>query len=350
MLHRMLPWSAELAGRIDEHVITSEALRGNPLGDPHERPLWVQVPPGYDDDPERHYPVVVVIQGYTGMLPMWRNRSPFRRPFPELADEVLGDPATPAGIVVYVDAWTAYGGSQFLDSPATGRYHTYVCDDVVPWVDEHYRTLASREHRGIAGKSSGGYGAMVTAMLRPDLFGALATHAGDALFDVCYPDDFPRVVRLLRDSYGGSYERFLADFRSRVAMTKEGDDHLIETYGYAAAYSADDDGTVQLPFDLATGRLRPQVWQRWLDRDPVRMAEQPSYAEALRSMRAVWVDAGKRDEYHLDLAATAFADAVLAAGLAPERLRLELFDGAHGAIEYRYPLSLRWLLERLAPE
>jgi hypothetical protein len=80
------------------------------------------------------------------------------------------------------------------------------------------------------------------------------------------------------------------------------------------------------------------------------MAAQPSYAEALRSMRAVWVDAGKRDEYHLDLAATAFADAVLATGLAPERLHFELFDAGHGAIEYRYPLSLRWLLERLAPE
>jgi len=54
----MLPWSADLAGRIDEHVITSELLRGNPLGDPHERPLWVYVPPGYDQEPERRYPAV----------------------------------------------------------------------------------------------------------------------------------------------------------------------------------------------------------------------------------------------------------------------------------------------------
>ena len=65
-------------------VIDSELLRGNPLGDPHERPLWVYVPPGYDD--RRRYPSVYVLQGYTGMLPMWRNRSPFRQPFPEVAD------------------------------------------------------------------------------------------------------------------------------------------------------------------------------------------------------------------------------------------------------------------------
>ena len=70
----MLPWSADLTGRIDEHVITSELLRANPLGDPCERPLWVYLPPGYEDDPARSYPSVYVIQGYTGHVAMWRNR------------------------------------------------------------------------------------------------------------------------------------------------------------------------------------------------------------------------------------------------------------------------------------
>src|ERR1700683_3504723 len=101
----MLPWSADLAGRIDEHVITSELLRDNPLGDPHERPLWVYLPPGYDQEPERRYPAVYVIQGYTGHLAMWRNRSPFRVPFPEAADAVFAAGRAPAAIVVYVDAW-----------------------------------------------------------------------------------------------------------------------------------------------------------------------------------------------------------------------------------------------------
>ena len=78
----MLPWSADLAGRIDERVISSELLRGNPLGDPHERPLLVYLPPGYDDDLGRRYPAVYVIQGYTGNVAMWRNRAPYRLPFP----------------------------------------------------------------------------------------------------------------------------------------------------------------------------------------------------------------------------------------------------------------------------
>ena len=71
----MLPWSAELAGTLNEHVIDSDVLKGNPLGDPHERPLWVYTPPGYADDPERRYPAVYVIQGYTGQIAAWRNRS-----------------------------------------------------------------------------------------------------------------------------------------------------------------------------------------------------------------------------------------------------------------------------------
>lgn len=76
---------------------------------------------------------------------------------------------------MFVDAWTAYGGSQFIDSPGTGRYHSYLCEEVVPFVDAHYRTLSDRAHRAISGHSSGSIGAMITPMLRPDLFSALAS-------------------------------------------------------------------------------------------------------------------------------------------------------------------------------
>ncbi|MFI7644072.1 alpha/beta hydrolase [Nonomuraea sp. NPDC049400] len=344
----MLPWSAELAGRLDHHVIDSALLRGNPLGDPHERPLLVYVPPGYDDEPDRRYPSIYVLLGYTGHVAMWLNRAPFRQPFPELADAVFAAGDTPPAIVVYVDAWTSLGGSQYLDSPATGQYHSYLRDEVVPWVDARYRTIADRDHRAVTGKSSGGYGAMVTAMLAPDVFGALATHAGDALFEVSNRRSFPELARMLRDMYDGSYDKFLADFRSRLAGTKEGDLDLLEMYAYSAAYSADPDGTVRVPFD-DTGAVVPEVWSRWLACDPVVMAQEPRYAQALRSMRAIWVDAGNKDEYFLDFGAVAFRRALEAAGVPDERVYFELFDAGHGAIEYRYPLALAWLSHRLAP-
>jgi S-formylglutathione hydrolase FrmB len=344
----VLPWSADLAGRIEDRVISSELLRGNPLGDPHDRPILVYLPPGYDDEPERRYPVVYVIQGYTGNVAMWRNRSAYRVPFPEAADAVFAggqNPKTPPAIVVYVDAWSKYGGSQFVDSPGTGRYHSYLCDEVVPWVDARYRTLPEAAHRAIMGKSSGGFGAMITPMLRPDLFGALATHAGDTLYEYSYLPAFSAAVRHLR-GYDGDIWRWWEDFSSRVAFTKEQDIALLEVLGVAACFSAQPDGTVDLPFDPVTGVLRPAVWQRWLDWDPVRMV--PAYGEALRGLRAIWIDAGTRDEYHLDLGAQAFRAALRDVGVADELVYFELFDAGHGSIEYRYPLSLAWLCGRIA--
>src|SRR3984893_4255742 len=229
----MLPWSAELVGQLEEHVITSELLRDNPLGDPHERPLWVYLPPGYDDDPDGRYPAVYVIQGYTGHLTMWRNRAAYRQPFTETEDAVFGHVEAPPTVVVYVDAWTAYGGSQFVDSPGTGRYHSYLCDEIVPWVDAHYRTMVGAAHRGIQGKSSGGFGAMITPMLRPDLFGGLATHAGDGMYECSYIPEFPKAVRSLR-SYGGDILAWWDDFQTRPAFTKEGDRNLVMLLGVSA--------------------------------------------------------------------------------------------------------------------
>jgi Putative esterase len=362
------PWGHEFRGALEEHVIQSDVLRGNPLGDPTERPLRVYLPPAYASEPDRRFPTIYVIQGMTGQLDMWSNRSAFRKNVPELVDDLFagaapaadagdmatkpgaGEPASPA-IVVFVDCWTSVGGSQFIDSPGTGRYHTYLCDEVVPWVDGRYRTLPAAAHRGIAGKSSGGYGAMVTPMLRPDLFGGLATHAGDALFEVSYQPEFALCARVLRDQYGGSFERFWADFRSRPAMSRPDDPALINEWAMASCYSTDEDGTVRLPFDIGTGELIPEIWERWLRWDPVRIARTPEGATALSSLRAIWIDAGKRDEYFLDLGAEAFRREciVATAGSAggPD-LHFELFDAKHGGIEYRYPLALRWLAERLS--
>jgi hypothetical protein len=340
----MEPWTRELGGRIDELVLESDALRDNPLGDPHVRPLLVYVPPGYDDEPERRYPSLYVIQGFTGQVDMWRNRSAFRPNPIESVDALFsGDDPPPPCLVVFVDAWTSIGGSQFVDSPGTGRYHTYLCEDVVSFVDARYRTLADAAHRGIAGKSSGGYGAMITPILRPDVFGGLATHAGDALFETCYLPEFRDAARALRDDYDGSFERFLEDFRSRPAFSKGSDHVLINEWAIASCYSTDEDGTVRLPFDPATGELVPEVWERWLAWDPVRMVA--TRAEALRSLRAIYIDCGKGDQFYLDLGAEAFRRALEKIGVTD--FFFELFDGTHSAIEYRYPIGLRYLAERL---
>jgi len=341
------PWGHTWRGRLDEHALDSQALTGNPLGDPHRRPLYVYLPPGYDDDPSRRYPSVYLIQGLTGQLDMWRNRKAFQPSVLESVDDWFDGHRDASAIVVYVDAWTSLGGSQFLDSAGTGRYHTYLCDEIVPFVDARYRTLTDAAHRGIAGKSSGGYGAMVTPMLRPDLFGGLATHAGDALFEACYLPEFREVARSLRDDHDGSYDAFWADFRSRPGRPKRSDGELLNAWCMAACYSTDPDGTVRLPFDPASGRLIPETWERWLALDPVRMVD--PHADDLRGLRAIWIDAGRSDEYYLDVGAVAFRAELARIGVADDRVAFELFEGTHASLEWRYPTAIGWLAERLSP-
>ena len=340
----MLPWMGELAGRLEEQVITSELLKDNPLGDPFERPVIVYLPPGYDDEPDRQYPVIYIIMGYGGYVSMWRNRQPFKQPPIETADQAFAAGAPPS-VLVYVDTWTKYGGSQYVDSPGTGKYHSYLCDEIVPWVDARYRTLADRSHRAIVGKSSGGFGAMITPMLRPDLFGALATHAGDALYELCYILEFGDCVRALRE-YDGDIWRWWDDFCSRTAFAKKADQTLLGVLGVAACFSADEQGRPQLPFDPVTGVVREEIWRRWLNWDPVRMVAR--YADAVRSLHSIWIDAGDADDFYLDVGAEAFREELIKAGVSPDVIRFEIFSGTHAGIEHRYPLALAWLSTRMS--
>jgi S-formylglutathione hydrolase FrmB len=290
--------------------------------DAHElggRPLFVWAP----SDASRSYPTVYVLHAHMRSARWWFNVDPFVPSYPEVIDELA-----PEVVVVLVDGWTDAGGGQWI-----GELATYLREDVVPFVDAGYPTSGLR---GLQGKSSGGYGALVNAMERPDLFHAVAAHAPDALFEVTLGHGFPVAARELRERFDGSLEAFWSSF---TGLESHGDALLVELTAAARAF-----GDGSLPFD-AEGRVLP-VFERWLERDPVRLAS--DFDEAVRSWRGVWLDAGRRDEYFLDLGATALRDALLAAGLPGDRLHFELVEGGHGGMSHRYPLSLAWLIERLS--
>ncbi|MDQ3953446.1 MAG: alpha/beta hydrolase-fold protein [Actinomycetota bacterium] len=333
-----------MRGTFHELTVESELLAGNPLGDPARRPLYVYLPPGVDAGSDGAYPSVYVIQGMTGQLDMWLERNAFEPTMVERVDAAFAAGGAPRAVVVFVDAWTSYGGSQFVNSTATGPYMDYLGDEVVPFVDARYPTAASRDHRGITGKSSGGYGAMMVPMLRRDVFGGFASHAGDALFEVCYQPEFPQTARILRDSFDGSYDVFWERVRSADRFDFGFYGHPMNSYAMAACYSPDESqpGKAVLPFEVDTGRLIPEVWERWLEWDPVRVA--PKRMEALASMRHVYLDAGRSDEYFLDLGAVAFSKELRAGGVEHE---LVLFDGKHGGLQYRYPKAITDLARAL---
>ena len=336
------PWDRPLAGMLDRITVHSELLEGNPLGDPPRRPLYVYRSPGAIAPGRERFPSVYMLQGYSGQADMWAARgAAFEPTGVERIDAMFAAGDCPDAIVVFVDAWTSLGGSQFLNSSSTGPYLDYLCDEIVPFVDERYPTLPGPRHRGVAGKSSGGYGAMVVSMLRPDVFGALASHAGDALFEYCYLPEFPAIARRLRDDFGGSFDELLSAMRQEPTFNWGRYGDALSMYAYACAYTPDPEhpGKPLLPFDPATGRLVEEIWQRWLELDPVRMAE--PHADALRRMRRIYLDAGRQDEFFLDLGAQAFSDELTRLDIAHT---LELFDGKHGGISYRYPGAIRQLV------
>jgi hypothetical protein len=339
------PWERPLAGTVDKLVVESELLADNPLGDPARRPLYVYRPPGVPRDPgAASLPSVYLIQGYFGQLDNWFSRDTFEPTMLERLDAMFSAGDCPDAVIVLVDAWTRLGGSQFLNSTGTGRYMDYLCDEVVPFVDASYPTAAARERRGIAGKSSGGYGAMVVPMVRPDVFSAFASHAGDALFECSYQPEFPAVARGLRDNFEGSYEVFFARLAEAERFDFARFGPALCVYGMACAYTPDPHrpGHGLIPFEISTGRIIEEIWARWLELDPVRMA--PKYADALRGMRRIYLDAGTNDEFYLDLGAQAFAAELDTLGA---QYTLELHDGTHSGTQYRYPGAIRELVVAL---
>jgi hypothetical protein len=317
--------------------VRSAALVGNPLGDPTDRPLYVWLPPGYDEEPERRWPVVVFLHGFVGQVDQFANRRAFA---PTLLERI--DAAEPPAIVALPDGWTSWGGAQWLDSRAMGAYQHYLSRDVVAHLDATYRTVPDRTARAVAGHSSGGYGAVLSAPQHPEVWGRWASHAGDGLFEVCFLPDIPVVTRTLHRRYGGRWDRFWAEVGDRGLLTRGDDYPLLNLWAMAACFA---DG--RLPCDSA-GRLDLEAWAAWLRRDPVRMVADPASAPAVQSWLGAWLDAGTSDDVYLDLAATALRDALIGAGFPEDRLRFELHDGGHGGQDHRFPLSITWLAEQMA--
>ena len=187
-------------GQVVVERFHSKVLAGNRAGDPDVRAVPIYLPPSYAEDPGRRYPVVHVLTGFTGRGRMLLNDSPWSPSLDDRVDALIARGACGEMILVMPDCFTRYGGSQYLNSSATGRYEDHLVVELVRHVDERYRTLPDREHRGIVGKSSGGYGALVQGMRHPGVFGAIACHSGDMVFDYCYRGDVPKFCSIVQEA------------------------------------------------------------------------------------------------------------------------------------------------------
>jgi len=321
----------------------SEILKNNPLGDKYVRDLYVYLPPDYESETNANFPTVYCLTGFTGRGKMFLNDNAFAPNLAERLDKLTGNGTIRPMIVVLPDCFTYYGGSQYINSSATGNYEDYLTQEIVPFVDENFRTIRDKNSRAVMGKSSGGYGALVMAMRHADQFGLACSTAGDAYFEFCY---FPGIAEGFR-SIKGDPKALVEKFWREDARKSKDDFAALNTIGMSACYSPNPDSPLgfDLPFDLKTGEIRWDVWERWLEHDPVRLVEKT--AENLKSLKLLYIDAGTRDEFFLDLGAKILCEKLKQFGVP---FIHEEFDDGHMNIGYRQTRSLELISQNFGNE
>ncbi len=313
----------------------SEILKDNPLGDAFVRDLIVYLPPGYDES--KSYPAVCVLTGFTGRGKMMLNDSAFTPNFAVRMDKLINAGKIKPMIAVLPDCFTHYGGSQYINSSATGNYEDYLTKEIVPFVDENFRTIKDKNSRAVMGKSSGGYGALIMAMRHADIFGLACSTSGDAYFEYAYLPDFPKAFRAIK----GNPKKLVEKFWNEEAKKGKDDFSGLNIIGMSACYSPNG-AEIDLPFDVETGAIRQDIWAKWLEHDPVRLIEQS--VENLKSLKLLFIDAGTKDEFFLDLGARILCEKLKEFNIP---LLHEEFDGGHFNISYRYSRSLELISEKI---
>jgi enterochelin esterase family protein len=331
-----------MKGHVQLETISSGVLNGNPLGDPRRREVPIYLPPGCGSQ-KRRYPVIYYLSGFTGGGRTAVNVKLWSENIVERFDRLVAEGKAKPAIMVIPDCITAYGGSQYVNSTATGRYEDHITTELIPFIDDKYPTLATAKGRALLGKSSGGLGALRLGALYPDLFAHVASHSGDMLFEVCYGGDFPKFVNALH-KYGGSPEKLAKAFRA--SRDKEGFDFAaINLLGMASCYSPNPKSPLgfDLPCDPRTGEVVPAVWARWKAFDPVALA--PRRKAALKKLSTLFFDAGRRDEWFLHLGARKLSDTLKSLGV---RHVHEEHERGHMDMAPRYDRSLALLTSRLS--
>lgn len=264
-------------GTLERINVFGPSLEGNLLGESASPDVSVYLPASYQSEPNRRYPVVYILHGYSGTDQGWFGLEG-RRQSELIADRVFAAGAAQEMILIMPNCYNAYGGCMYANSATTGYWEDYVADDLVAYVDSHYRTIPVRAARGLAGHSMGGYGVMRIGMNRPDVFSALY-----ALSSCCLDEMSPR---------GG--ERAIEMERIESPKDLEANRGALRTFAVTAAWAPNPDKP-PFYFDLPTrdGEVIPQVAARFAVNSPAAMLD--SHVGALRKMTAIMMDVGTED-------------------------------------------------------
>lgn len=335
------PTSAQSAddatSRVIEVEVPAPSLSGNLLGTPDIQGAAVYLPPGYDRQPERRYPVTFLLHGIFDDYGVWLEYFDV----PPVLDRLILAAEIPEMIVVMPNGGNKYGGGFYRNSPVSGRWGDYIADDLVGYVDEQFRTLADADSRAIIGHSMGGYGALNLAMTRPGVFSviwAMSPCCLAANADFSFGNDAWRRAAEITDPEGIQ------------ALLDDGDFYPIAALGVVTAFSPDPSAPPiygDFPFDIVRGEvvLDDPAHDRYLDTLPIRQVRDAR--DALRDLRGLALGVGLGDQFlHIPVGTLDFSQR-LGAERIPHLLDVYAGDHRQRVGERLETMVLPWVGERL---
>src|ERR1022692_1400056 len=326
-------------GSVSRLIIESDVLRGNILGDSMARAVDVYIPADHDG---RGLPLLVDLVGITSSGLSQTNWVGFRENMPERLDRLIGEQRMPPVVVAFPDCFTRIGGNQYINSAATGAWEDFLIKEMLPAIEQRFG-CGGAGRRGVYGKSSGGYGAIMHALRHSDVWWAAACHSGDMGFELCYLPDMPATLRALAGA-GNSIEQW---WRKIEDATKRPDGIFVAMNILAMAASYDPDPAeflgMRLPGTFDTCEVIEERWANWMRHAPAVAVE--TLGENLRNLKALYIDCGERDQFNLLYGARRFVRRIDRIGIAH---RHEEFPDNHSGVDYRMDESLPFLVHALS--
>jgi len=315
-------------------VVKSTALKKNPLQDPFVRANPVVCPKLKFNKS----PVVFVLSGFSGNGPKTFAPKTFAKNAVDVLGEAIDAGDAPLAHYVFVDAMTYWGGSQFIDSAAQGRYAQYVLKDLVKAVHENFDVQDDSKYWCITGGSSGGYGALNLATSAPDTFGLAAAIAPDSYFELSLLPEL-LAAKPFVDNMGGIGE-LKKQLKSRKLLKNRNFHQLINAVAMVMCYVADKNGKFDWPF-AEDGKLILSRWKKWQKHDPVHFIKRRH--KNVEKLYGVYLDVGTQDQFYLQYGSRQLRDAFKGLGV---KIKYSEFDGNHFDIGDRRIEVWRWLKQK----
>lgn len=321
-----------LRGELLSFAFDSRAFKGNRLGLPTRREGWVYLPPGFPA--AAPYRAILMLPGFGASHWDMLAGNPWKRSVPQQVDAAIAEDRMPPTLICAVDTWAPWGGTQFVDSEATAPVQQMLADELPALIRARFHASRQASGWGLAGVSSGGFGALRMLIDRPGRFGAAVCHAPDAHFELSLRPLLPRLAQAAERAGG------LLPFCRQLGAAGPADQLDFEASIVAAtvaAYAPDLRAGwpfFRLPTDPATGLVDQATWRRMQQHDPlVRLDAQPDALEGVTFLR---LDAGTNDEFGLNYAAQELAKRLTSL----PALRYALFEGGHRGLSRRYAETL----------